>query len=256
MSEKNQHDQDAIWDVYQNDKIFAESGCPGGGRHEFIANKIKTGITVLNIGVGRGTLERILNEQGVHISCLDPSEKTIKKVSTYIKNQKEARVGHAEKIPWPKNTFDVVIMSEVLEHLQKNAINLALEEVARVLKETGCFFGTVPADEKLEDSLVICPKCNDSFHRWGHQRSFTSNSLERMLNQTFVSVRVSRRVFAEFNSLNIWGKISHFYKSILSGLGVKTSGQHFVFEARGPKIINSDPSTDSSKNIGRSSESL
>jgi ubiquinone/menaquinone biosynthesis C-methylase UbiE len=236
MSNKKQQEQDTIWEFYQNEKAFAEYGCPSGGRHEFLARQMKEGLSVLNIGIGRGTLERLMVERGVTVSCLDPSSRTVENVSSILGPRGEARVGHAEKIPWPEREFDVVIMTEVLEHLDSATIGKALEDVARVLKPSGYFFGTVPADENLEASMVICPKCGDRFHRWGHQRSLTKESLHALLSLSFEKVELRRRSFADINALNFWGIVSYLYKKLLSNLGMKTGGQNFVFWARGPKI--------------------
>jgi SAM-dependent methyltransferase len=247
MSEEKQHEQDTIWESYQNDAAFAEYGCPSGGRHEFLAGKIEAGLSVLNIGIGRGTLERLLMERGVTVSCLDPSSRTVESVASLLGPRDRARVGHAQKIPWPDGEFDAVIMTEVLEHLDSATIGQALEETARILKPSGYFLGTVPADEELEASMVICPKCGDRFHRWGHQRSFSKESLRALLGRVFETVEVRRRVFADLTDLNLWGMLSYLQKKMLSFLGKKTGGQHFVFEARGPRTYRSESTAEQLK---------
>lgn len=247
MSEEKKRGQDAIWESYQNDEAFAEYGCPSGGRHEFLAGQIGRGLCVLNIGIGRGTLERMLVERGVVVSCLDPSSRTVESVASVLGPHGQARAGHAEKIPWPNAEFDAVIMTEVLEHLDGSTIGQAIQEVARVLKPSGYFRGTVPADENLEASMVICPKCGDRFHRWGHQRSFTKESLQALLGQFFETVEVRRRAFADVTDLNFWGLLSHLRKKLLSFLGLKTGGQHFVFRARVPKTGRGDTTAGQSK---------
>jgi SAM-dependent methyltransferase len=226
MSEEKQRGQDAIWESYQNDEAFAEYGCPSGGRHEFLAGQIKADLSVLNIGIGRGTLERMLVARGVAVNCLDPSSRTVEKVAPVLGPRGVARVGHAENIPWPEGQFDVVIMTEVLEHIDNYTIDQALDEVARVLKPSGYLLGTVPADEKLEASVIVCPKCGDRFHRWGHEQSFSIESLQVLLGQIFDDVK----------QLNMWGLLSYAYKRLVSFMRMKTSGQHFVFEASGHKV--------------------
>ncbi len=48
------------------------------------------------------------------------------------------------ELPFPKNSFDVVAMWEVLEHLPKNSESLALLEINRVLKKDGILILSTP----------------------------------------------------------------------------------------------------------------
>ncbi len=48
-----------------------------------------------------------------------------------------AQVGFSQNIPFPDSQFDVVIMTEVLEHRTDDVLNATLGEVKRVLKPRG-----------------------------------------------------------------------------------------------------------------------
>ena len=78
----------------------------------------------------------------------------------------KAAVGYSDAIPFPNAHFDVVVMSEVLEHLPEDVLTSSLCEVDRVLRLHGRFIGTVPADEELAANQVVCPRCGEVFHRW------------------------------------------------------------------------------------------
>jgi ubiquinone/menaquinone biosynthesis C-methylase UbiE len=63
----------------------------------------------------------------------------------------------AQKLPLKSKTFDIVICSEVLEHLPDDSI--ALKEITRVLKDNGIIIITVPYmeawDPKLYEQYVL-----------------------------------------------------------------------------------------------------
>jgi ubiquinone/menaquinone biosynthesis C-methylase UbiE len=235
MSEQKEHCQDVIWDAYQNDEIFSTCGCRSEGRHEFLASLIGTTKNTLNIGVGNGNFERLLENKRLTISSLDPSSRSIEKIRSFLRSGGQAKVGRAESIPWPDKEFDIVVMSEVLEHLTAATLMTSLSEVARVLKYSGSFIGTVPADENLSINMVVCPKCGDRFHRWGHEQTFSKESLFAYLNTNFQNIKVRRIVFDNSNNLNWKGRVMHAIRNIITFFGKSVSNQNLFFVARNPK---------------------
>lgn len=224
--------QDKIWDVYQNDPELRHMGCRDGGRIPFIARHLPNGSRVLNIGVGRGSLEKFLSEKGVDVYCLDPSDKSITNLRESLGLGDKARVGYSQEIPFSDGCFDYVVMTEVLEHLSDEILDKTRKEVARVLKAGGAFIGSVPADEDLIESVVVCPECGKRFHRWGHLQSFSRSQLEEYLNRSFDKVLVKRVVFSDWPNLNWKGKASAIAKRIQAKCGAKGSGQNLFFVAK------------------------
>lgn len=151
---------------------------------------------VLNIGIGNGFLERYAVERGFKVASLDPDTEAISRLAAL---GIDARVGYAEAMPFDGRTFDYVIASEVLEHLSASQRAVALAEIARVLSASGCLLVTVPYQENLALNEVICPDCGKLFHRWGHQKSFTRQSLSDELRVHFPRVEVCRTAFIEFD---------------------------------------------------------
>ncbi|PJF33619.1 MAG: hypothetical protein CUN57_01670, partial [Phototrophicales bacterium] len=88
-------------------------------RARYFARWLKPGKKVLNIGIGNGELERFSLSKGVEIYSLDPSEQAIEKIRSVKGYAERAKAGRAEAIPFPSNSFDIVVMSEVLEHLDE-----------------------------------------------------------------------------------------------------------------------------------------
>jgi SAM-dependent methyltransferase len=224
-------DQTKIWDYFQNESDAGDTFAGARSRYEFLARHIAPGMSVLNVGVGRGGLEAILLTKGAVVSCLDPSEKSIENLRELFSLGDRARVGFSQRMPFADRQFDVVVMSEVIEHLNDEVLRSTLSEVLRVLKSGGRFIGTVPADENLLANQVMCPHCGELFHRWGHIQIFNGDRLTRMLGSCFVNVRLSRHFFGDVYSLNWKGRIALCVKKAMIGLGIEGSGETYLFSA-------------------------
>lgn len=224
-------DQTKIWDYFQNDDEVGDVAFNARLRYEFLAQQIGPGMQVLNVGVGRGGLEAILVKKGVLVSSLDPSANAIDSLRKQYALGDRAHVGFSQAMPFPDCQFDVVVMSEVLEHLVDDVLSATLSETRRVLKQGGRFIGTVPADENLLDNRVMCPHCGEFFHRWGHLQSFGAGRLNTMLLEQFHSVKISRHFFGDVRTLNWKGRLSWGLKKSLVGLGIRGSGENFFFSA-------------------------
>jgi len=71
-----------------------------------------------------------------------------------------------EKLPFNDDSFDVVIMTEVIEHLKK--IDFAMEEIKRVLKQNGIVYLTTPTPKEA----VMLPNHSDPTHINVHDVDF------------------------------------------------------------------------------------
>ncbi len=220
-------EQNKIWDYFQNERPESFSG--SYGRLSYILKKIKPSMKVLNIGVGGGVLERLAVSKNIDIHSLDPNEKTIEKIKKIIGNSK-AKVGYSQNIPFEDRYFDAVIISEVLEHLNNEDIEATLQEIYRVLKKEGKVIGTVPYKEDLKEQTVVCPKCSEVFHRWGHVQSFDEKKMQRLLEKYFENVLVEPKMFISWNALNWKGKIVAPFLYFLYLLKIKKSGLNLYFE--------------------------
>ena len=223
--------QDKIWEAFQNDESLVDIGFPARRRFKFFVKRVLSDSRVLNVGAGNGYLESLLVQKGVDVSCLDPSSSTIERVRERLGLDEKAQVGYSQSMPYSDGGFDYVIMSEVLEHLDDTVIEETLTEVKRVLRAGGQFIGTVPADEALQASIVVCPSCGERFHRWGHIQSFSQDQLSHLLNQYFDKVMVRRIHFVDHQRLNWKGRLSGALKTVQAVMGVKGGNQNFYFEA-------------------------
>lgn len=224
--------QDAIWDHFQNEGVAAFGG--GRPRHEFLIRQLGRGERALNIGVGSGELEALARENRIDIWTLDPSERAIQQVRDRLALGEHAKVGYSQQIPFPDGCFDVVILTEVLEHLDEGVRKRTFPEILRVLKRGGRFIGTVPAREQLKDSEVVCPECGHHFHRWGHQTSFNLSSIEALLRPFFKVERLEERYFNEWDSVGLTRRALGLVKKFFSwrGLGIYGTVRHIFFIGR------------------------
>lgn len=211
--------QDNIWNFFQNiDSANSfEASTP---RYQFLAKNISPQMKVLNIGVGRGGLEEILLSIGANVSCLDPSKESIEFLRNKFGLGDRAQEGYSQSMPFSDNQFDVVIMSEVLEHLDDDILKDTLLEVRRVLRKKGKFIGTVPAKEVLSELRVACPNCNEVFHRWGHVQSFSIESLQDVLRLGgFCEILIEYRVFPDWSRVGLINYVKSIGRYILGRIG-------------------------------------
>ena len=85
---------------------------------------------VLDVGGGKGRWRQAVptGAKYVVLDVVEPSDLALPESVTYV-------VASAERLPFASESFDVVLMFEVLEHLREPAV--ALREAARVLRPEG-----------------------------------------------------------------------------------------------------------------------
>lgn len=222
--------QKVMWDYYQG--AGEESFSGAAPRLSFLVNtavKI-AGLDkgkVLNIGVGNGYLERYATKQGFTTHSLDPSDVAIKKL---MQNGFAGEVGYMQQIPYKDGMFDFVFCSEVIEHLSGDALKSGLAEIYRVLRKGGYLIGTVPYDEFLLASHVVCPSCETSFHRWGHQQSFNKPVMQTWLQEAgFQIVKLETHTFLQLAGKDTKGKIRAIGSWFLGRLGVSIANPNLLF---------------------------
>jgi SAM-dependent methyltransferase len=224
--------QEKIWDAFQNDPLLLESFKSARFRFLTLLNMLPSGggggSAILNIGIGDGGFERMCIERGMAIYSLDPNKNAIERINAITG---KARAGYSSSIPFSNDFFDCVVMSEVIEHLDDGDLTASINEIARVLKPSGCFIGTTPADENLLSSICVCPDCGKRFHRYGHMQSFPEKKLSELLQSCFDRVTIRRKYLADPTQLNIKGKILRFLKILLIELGVYGGSEQFVWKA-------------------------
>lgn len=224
-------DQKKIWRHFQGEG--RDSFLAARPRLRWLAGQIRRWangakpVRVLNIGVGDGYFEQCSLDQGCEVHSLDPDEEAIAQVS----NQGVCGVvGVIEKMPFEAGAFDVVVASEVLEHLDAVQGAAGLAEIARVLAPRGVFLGTVPYNEDLSLGETVCPCCGVRFHRWGHQRSFDLASMRQELEGRFIVRELRRTAFPDLKR-GLVGKVKGWARIALAMTGQQIASPQIFFAA-------------------------
>lgn len=99
--------------------------------------------------------------------------------------------GDVTRLPFPDGSFDRIIASEILEHIDDDVG--ALRELVRVLRPGGTFAATVPATFPEQ----ICWKLTDEYHapkvEGGHVRIYGRGELALRMSQAGLEVFHSHR---------------------------------------------------------------
>lgn len=202
-----------MWNFHQkeNRNLFAGAGL----RLKKIAKLIGRFSTapsyrILDIGFGDGTLLEILYDKGYQCYGLDFAEENVnltKKIFDDKRKKIQLMTSDIQNIPLSDKFIDVVVASEVIEHLDDETLKNGLKEICRILKPGGHIIITVPYEEDLTADLTACPHCGAVFHRWGHQQSYTKTKLESLLiAASFNNINIRGVNFKDAN-LNLFGKI-------------------------------------------------
>jgi len=80
------------------------------------------------------------------------------------------------------NSYDVVFCLETVEHILRDELRPAIQEMHRVLRPGGFLVVTTPNDENLSASHTMCPECGAVFHMMQHVNSWNISSLSSFVN--------------------------------------------------------------------------
>src|SRR5690606_14218866 len=86
------------------------------------------------------------------------------------------KVGSAERLDFPDDSFDVVVMLEVIEHIPENMEESVIKESFRVLKKNGSLIITTPYHHPI--SILFDPAYFLIGHRH-YSEKYLSDLLER-----------------------------------------------------------------------------
>lgn len=171
-------------------------------------------LSVLDLGCGTGTMAFYLANNGHKVVGIDISKKAIKiakESAGYLKLKGEARFSCKDiKKFETKQKFDLVICSEVLEHI-KNDANV-LKKIFRFLKKNSLL-------------VISVPSKNAPLHKWGltkefdrragHLRRYSTEELKSKIeNAGFKMIKIVKTEGLTRNALFVFDKLNSFIKFI------------------------------------------
>jgi SAM-dependent methyltransferase len=166
---------------------------------------IRPGDRVLDVGAGFGRHAFEITRRGGRVVALDFAADEVEQTRATIGAMVDSGEitldrfvgvlrGDATRLPFADDSFDVVITSEVLEHIQDDVT--AIAEMVRVLRPGGTFAATVPSwlPEKVNWML------SDEYHApksaGGHVRIYSATELKAKLRAAGLGVTGSHRAHA------------------------------------------------------------
>jgi SAM-dependent methyltransferase len=168
---------------------------------------VQPGDLLLDMGCGAGRHAFESYRRGARVVAFDYSAAELKDVGglfTAMRDAGEAGTepgsmaattnGDALALPFPDNTFDRIIASEVLEHVSDD--QLALDEIFRVLKPGGTLAATVPSWLPEQVCWALSEEYHAPFVEGGHVRIFTEATLRHHMRDAGLQPRGAHHAHA------------------------------------------------------------
>ena len=158
---------------------------------------------VIDVGCGAGRHAFEAYRRGADIIAFDRDEAELQSVDTILRAMAESGeapaaasaevvVGDALNLPYPDETFDCVIASEILEHVTQD--DAAIAELIRVLKVGGTLAVSVP--RWLPEQ--VCWLLSDEYHAnlGGHIRIYRASELRDKISGSGLELTHSHHAHA------------------------------------------------------------
>lgn len=150
-----------------------------------LESHLEPGDDVLDAGCGTGMLLRELERRGYRAAGIDVLPPPAQQAET--DGDPRVEIGDVEALPFPDDSFDCVLLLDVLEHVDDRR---ALAEAARVLRPAGLLLVAVPACPRLWSRRDVLA---------GHRRRYTRRALCALLVEAgFTPVHVTHFQFLLF----------------------------------------------------------
>lgn len=149
-------------------------------RARLFSSWIGTGKDLLDLGCRDGTLTRHFLPDNNVFGC--DIDKEALDYAESIYGLKVQQVNLNQTLPFPNDSFDIVILAETIEHLPYPKITLS--EIKRILRYGGSFIGNAPIAYHLKNRFrVLKGKMLD--YDPTHCQHFSYNSLMKLLSLYF-----------------------------------------------------------------------
>lgn len=139
-----------------------------------MVTSVGNGLTILDVGCGDGVIGEPIVKMGNYVTSVE-----LPTIATMAQKcgVRSVVAGDAEQLAFASNSFDVVLASEVLEHLWQP--QNFLDEAYRVLRSSGYL-------------IIETPEGKESLYYDSHKHYFTVERLKQMLGTRFTVCEVKR----------------------------------------------------------------
>ena len=169
---------------------FLDAGA-GFGRHAFAAARMGAVVTALDYAE-----DELVSTRNTFAAMLTSSEISEQSFGGVLR-------GDATRLPFADNTFDCVVTSEVLEHIQDDVS--AISELTRVLKPGGRLGVTVPTMWPEKINWMLSEEYHAPLSPGGHVRIYSATELKAKLRTAGLNVDTTHHAHA-LNSPYWWLK--------------------------------------------------
>jgi SAM-dependent methyltransferase len=170
---------------------------------DFDRLRVRDASRVLDMGCGGGRHAYEAWRRGATVVALDRDQQELKSVHYVVHEMLDAgelphgrrggpTLGDALALPFPTDTFDCIIASEVLEHVWADTV--AMRELVRVLRPGGRMAVTVPTRWPERVSWALSHEYHDQ--PGGHIRIYRQHELEQKLEAAGLYLRGSHHAHA------------------------------------------------------------
>jgi hypothetical protein len=194
-----------VFDATRNRRIDLAEGRSSPGERERIASlmaMVPSGLaTAIDIGARDGFLSVALTEKVASVVALDLVAPEIQHPRVTV------LTGDARRLAFSDETFDLVLCTEVLEHIASPELEIVCRELARVTRRY-LLIG-VPFRQDTRVGRLTCQACGRHNPPWGHVSVFDEARLHELFpgaSPVRVSFAGSNRTRTNFVSaaLNDW----------------------------------------------------
>jgi protein-L-isoaspartate O-methyltransferase len=130
--------------------------------------------SVLEIGARDGYLSSLLPSRFSAVTALDLQ-------TPDLGDERIVCVaGDVTRLDFENDSFDVVLCTEVLEHIRPQALQKACDEIARVARHNVVV--GVPYQQDLRVGRTTCGSCSQTNPPWGHVNRFDEAALQELFH--------------------------------------------------------------------------
>lgn len=181
----------------------------------FVKHKFRQSNKVLDLGCGNGYLSRYCRDKSNYIGVTNSLTEYIYMSRLDIPS-KIIDLYNYKKLPFKKNSFDLIYAGHILEHLEIKDLIKIMKELYRVLNKGGMIIVETPTEHSF------------FYGEWSHVRPYNHDSLPKLLKDSgFLKVDWSYPNLNNYNktfqrlSRFIWFPFRYFTHNKIMAWGYK-----------------------------------